>query len=59
MMGNGNAMNRMQDHEKESKRRHQEIQPRDHIRNVHSIKEPEESQKNAEGRPISTHHTPR
>ena len=52
MMGNGNAMNRMQDHLKESKRGHQEIQPRDHIRNVHNIKEPEESQKNAEARPI-------
>ena len=32
----------MQDHQKESKRGHQEIQPRDHTRNDHGIKEREE-----------------
>ena len=43
----------MQDHQKESKRGHQEIQPRDHTRNDHDIKEPEESTKNPEARPIT------
>ena len=38
----------MQDHQKESKRGHQEIQTRDHTRNDHDVKEPEESTKKAE-----------
>ena len=37
---------------------HQEIQPRDHTRNDHGIKEPEESPKNAEARTRQTDHTP-
>ena len=41
----------MKDNKKETKIRHQEIQPRDHTRNNHGIKEPEESPKNAEARP--------
>ena len=48
----------MQDHKKESKRGHQEIQPRDHTRNDRGIKEPEESPKNAEARSRETDHTP-
>ena len=40
----------MQNHEKESKRGHQEIQPIDYTRNDHGIKEPEESPKKAEAR---------
>ena len=35
------------------------IQPRDHKRNDHDIKEPEASPKNAEARPRQTDHTPR
>ena len=35
-----------------------EIQPRDHMRNDHGIKEPEESPKNAEDKPRQTDHTP-
>ena len=35
-----------------------EIQPRDHTRNDHGIKEPDESLKNAEVRPKQTDHTP-
>ena len=35
---------------KESKRGHQEIQPWDHTRNNHGIKEPEESPKNGKPR---------
>ena len=35
----------MQDHQKESERGHQEIQPRDHATNDHGTKEPEESPK--------------
>ena len=49
----------MQDHQTESKRGHQEIQQRDHTRNDRDIKKFEESQKNAEGRPRQTIHTPR
>ena len=49
----------MQDHQKESKREHLEIQPRDHTRNDHGIKEPEESQRNAETRQRQTDRTPR
>ena len=42
----------MQNHQLEIQARgHQEIQPRDHTRNDHGIKEPEESPKNAEARP--------
>ena len=52
------ARRNMQDHQKESKTGHQEIQPRYHTRNDHDIKEPEESPKNAEGRPRQTGHTP-
>ena len=48
----------MQDHQKESNRRHQEIQPRNHTRNDHYIKEPEESPKNAKAS-RQTNHTPR
>ena len=48
----------MQHHQKDSKRGHQEIQPRDHSRNVLGIKEPEESPKKAEARPRQTDHTP-
>ena len=48
----------MQDHQNESKRGHQEIQPRDHTINDHGIKEPDESPKNAEARPRQTDHTP-
>ena len=48
----------MQNHSKESKRGNQEIQPRDHTRNDHGIKEPEESTKNAEAKPRQTYHTP-
>ena len=44
----------MQDHQEEG---HQEIQPRDHTRNNHGIKEPEESPKNAKARPRQTDHT--
>ena len=47
----------MQVHQKESKREHHEIQPRDHTRNDHGLKEPEESPKNAEVRPRQTGHT--
>ena len=42
---------------KENKRGHQEIQPRDHTRNDHGIKEPEESLKEANARPRQTDHT--
>ena len=38
-------------HRKESKRGHEEIQPIDHMRNIHGIKRPEECQKTAEIRP--------
>ena len=48
----------MQDHQKERKSGHQEIQPRDHLRNDHGIKESEESPKNAEARPKQTYYTP-
>ena len=41
----------MQDHQKESKRGDQEIQPRDHMRNDRDIKVSEESSKKTEGRP--------
>ena len=47
----------MQDHQKESKRGQQDIQPRDHTRNDHDIKEPEESKKNAEARLRQIYHT--
>ena len=40
-------------------REHQEMQPRDHMRKDHSIKEPEESQRNAETRPTQIGDTPR
>ena len=43
----------MQDHQKESKRGHQEIQPSDHTRHDHGIKEDEESLKNAEDRLVT------
>ena len=46
----------MQDHQKESERGDQEILTRDHTRNDHDIKEPEEYPKNAE---VRTDHTPR
>ena len=49
----------MQDHQKESKNGHQEINPRYHTRNNHAIKESEESPNNAEVRPRQTDHTPR
>ena len=49
----------MQDHQNECKRGHKEIQPRDHTRNDRDIKEPEESLKNAEARPVQTNNTPR
>ena len=49
----------MQDHKKESKREHQEIQPRDHIRNDYGIKGSVESPKNAETRPRLTEYTHR
>ena len=42
----------MQDHQKESKRGHKEIQPRGHMRNDHGIKEPE-----YKARPIQTDRT--
>ena len=48
----------MQDHQKESEREHQEIQPTDHMRNDHGIQEPEESQKNAVAMSIQTYYTP-
>ena len=48
----------MQDHQKESKRGHHEVQPREHMRNDHGIKESEESPKNAEARPRQNEHTP-
>jgi len=48
----------MQDHQEESKRRQEEIQPRDHTRNDHGIKELEERPKNAEVRARQTDHTP-
>ena len=44
-------------HQKESKRGHQEIQPRNHTRHDHGIKEPDESPKNAEARPRQSDHT--
>ena len=57
---NKQRMNRvrrnMQDNQQESKRGHQKIQPRNHTRNDHDIKEPEESPKNAEARPRHTDH---
>ena len=63
MVENGDNKQRirrnMQDYQNESKRVHQEIQPRDHTRNDHDIKEPDESVKNAEARPVQTDHTPR
>ena len=46
----------MQDHQKESKRGHQEIQQRDHKRNDDDIKEPKNNPKNAEDRPRQTDH---
>ena len=49
----------VQDHQTESKRGHKEIQPRDHTRNDHGFKEPEESPQNAEATPRYTDHTPR
>ena len=49
----------MQDPQNDGKREHQEIQPRDHTRNNHDIKEPEESPKYAEAKPRRTDHTPR
>ena len=49
----------MQDHQKESKREYQEIQPRDHTRNDHGIKEPEEIPKYADARPKQTDDTSR
>ena len=48
----------MQDHQKESKRGHQDIQPIYHTRNDHGIKQPEESPANEEARPRQTDHTP-
>ena len=49
----------MPDHQEESKRGHQEIQPRDHMRNDRNIKEPEKSPENANAWPRQTDHTPR
>ena len=49
----------MLDHQKESKRGLQEIQPRHRTRNYHDIKEPEECQMNAKARPRHTDHTPK
>ena len=40
----------MQDHQKESKKRYKEIQPRNHTRNNHDIIEREEIMKNAEAK---------
>ena len=49
----------MQDHQKESKRGHPEIQSRDHTRNHRGVREPEEIPKNAEARPRWSDHTHR
>ena len=49
----------MQDHQKESKRGHTETQPRDHTRNKHGIKEPEECMKTAYTRLRQTDYTHR
>ena len=46
-------------HQNESKRGHQEIQPRAHTRNNHGIKEPDDSPKYAEARVRQTDHIPR
>ena len=48
----------MQDHQKETKRGHQEIQPIDNKRNDHGTKDPEESPKNIETRTRQTDHHP-
>ena len=52
------SMQNMQDHQKQSKGGHEEIQPRDHMRNDLGTNEPEENPKNAEARPRQTDHTP-
>ena len=60
-INNEHSTRNMQDHQKETKREHKEIQPRrDHTRNDHDNKEPDESQKNAEAeaRQRQTYHTP-
>jgi len=44
---------------KQSMRRHEEMQQRDHMRNDHDIKELEESLKNPEARLRQTDHTHR
>ena len=64
MMGNDDKQrieyaNNIQDHQKESKTGHQEIQPRDHTRNDHGIKQPDESPKNAKARPRQINHASR
>ena len=48
----------MQDHQKERKKGHQKIQPRDHTRNDHDIREPAGCQKSAQCRPRQTENTP-